>query len=197
MKNKKIYKKNTITLADMETTPSRLHIVRQSLETNPEIVIAQVFNLYEPPNYGYVMHVADFWVAPKKGLFRRDDLNTLLDGLIPKELGKNFCAHGFNYENTTVPPGEIRDLYFGSLEFREEIGEQKVITIRSISDQQLWQHVRIPKGYKINEETIPYQRLIFVHLFPCEAIVKDILEKKLASKEKITAEELRRYMGSR
>lgn len=166
---------------------SKLTIVRQSLETNPEVVIAKVFeNNYLPRRNGYWSHTMDFCVAPKNGLYTAEELQEFMMSLVPKGLQPT-CRDDFRQYD------ENSDLSLGKLYFDEDIGQEKVTRICTLTDEELLNVSGFVNGQRTIEESRPYQRRTWVSPFPSKALVYDLLEGKLSSEYSVRPEELRRY----
>jgi len=151
---------------------SKLSIIRKSLEEDPEVVIAKVFERnYLPGRIGYWSHTMDFWVAPKNGLYTAGELQEFMLSLVPKGLGPtlidNFSQHG-----------EKSVLDFGKLYFDEQIGEEKVTRTCTLTDKELLNVSGFVDGKTTIEETQPYVRRIWVKPFPDEAFVRYALEER-------------------
>jgi len=167
---------------------SKLTIVRQALETNPEIVIAKVFEKKYFENYvsttGWC-HTLDFFIAPKKGLYTADELQAFMIGLVPglaptaKDEFRQYKGGGMD---------------FGKLYFDEAVGKEKITRIGAITDEELKHAAGFVDGQRTIEETLPYQRRIWVRPFPSEAFVKDVLENKVRESG-ATSQELRKYQA--
>ena len=168
---------------------SKLSIVKQSLETNPEVVIAKVFeNNYLPGRNGYWSHTMDFWVAPKNGLYTAEELQEFMMGLVPEGLEPTSKDDFRKYDKKS-------DLSLGKLYFDEDIGQEKVTRICTLTDEDLLNVSGFVDGQRTIEESRPYQRRTWVRPFPNEALVEDLLEGKLGSKYSIRPEELKRYQS--
>ena len=166
---------------------SKLTTVRKSLETNSEAVIAKVFEknyLFE--RNGYLSHTMDFWVAPKNGLYTVKELQEFMISLVPNgmEPTERFDFRQCNSES---------ELELGKLYFEENIGQEKVKRICTITDEELLNVSGFVDGEKTIEEVRPYKRIIGVLPFPSEAFVGDFLEGKLSSSSRVRPEDLKRY----
>lgn len=170
----------------------KLTIVRQSLETNPNVVIAKVHDRGYSFNPNNLNHIVEFLVAPKKGLYTADGLQVFMMGLIPKGLEPT-CIDDFYQSNKKT------DLCLGRLYFDEQIGQERITRICILTDEELLNDERLLKvfefvnGQKTIEETEPYQRRIFVRPFPNESLVRDYLEERSGFGFRVTPKELRRY----
>ena len=168
---------------------SKLTIIRQSLETNPEILIAKVFEEnYLPERKGHLSHTIDFWVAPKNGLYTAVELQAFMMCLIPEELEPTYKDNFLHLHHDRKS-----DLIFGKLYFDENIGQEKVTRICTLTDEELLNTSKFINGQRIIEESQPYQRRIGVRPFPSEAFVEDILRGKLSSDLRVKPKELKRY----
>lgn len=156
---------------------SKLTIVRQALETNPEVVIvnADVRN-YLPDRNGFFCHTVSYWVAPKNGLYTADELQTFMMGLVPdltptqKDAFRQYDKNG--------------DLQFGKLYFDEKVGEERRTTKRilTLTDEELLNVAGFVDGKQTIDEDVTekYTRRTWVCPFPNEAFARDVLKGKLA-----------------
>ena len=186
VKNEKIYKAKVYSIVKV-IKMSKLTIVRQSLETNPEVVITKVFEKsYLPGRDGFWSHTMDFFVAPKNGLYTAEELQKFMMGLVPEGLQPT-CKDDFSqYDQNS-------DLSLGKLYFDEDIGQEKVTRICTLTDEQLFNVSKFINGQRTIEESRAYQRRTWVRPFPSESLVRDLLEGKLSSEYRIRPEELKRY----
>ena len=125
---------------------SKLSIVRQALETNPEVIIvdSQERN-YLPDRSGFFCHTMDYWVAPKDGLYTAEELQDFMMSLVPEGLQPT-CKDDFRqYDKNS-------DLEFGKLYFDEKVGEERKITKRilTLTDEELFNVA----GFVNGEQTI-------------------------------------------
>ncbi len=163
---------------------SKLAIVRQALETNPEVVIVTVQERnYLPDRDGYWSHTMDFFVAPTKGIYTADGLQDFMMGLIPDL--KPTCTDRFWQGSES--------LEFGKLYFDEKIGNEQITRICTLADQELLNASGFMDGKRKIEETEDYQRRTWVRLFPDQKIAADILEGKLDGEYHINMDHLRMY----
>lgn len=166
---------------------SKLTIVRKSLETNPEVVIAKVFEKnYLPGRDGYWSHTMDFWVVPKNGLYTAKKLQDFMMSLVPEGLEPTSIDDFRQYNKKS-------SLDLGKLYFDEDIGQEKVTRICTLSDEELLNVSGFVNGQRTIEEDRPYQRRTWVSLFPNKALVRDLLEGKLNSVYNVQPKELKRY----
>lgn len=171
---------------------SKLKIVREALETNPDIVIANIdIRIHLPNPVGYFCHTIDYWVAPKKGLYEVDDLQAFMMGLIPRGLEPTSIDYFHQYDKKS-------DLVFGKLYFDESVGEQRTITKRILTlyDEELFDSEGFVDGKRvIDEDKIEeYKRRIWVYPFPSKTFVRDVLSKKLEfGNFRATPKELEEY----
>ncbi|MBI2129631.1 hypothetical protein HYU07_05305 [Candidatus Woesearchaeota archaeon] len=161
---------------------SKLTVIKKALETNPEVVIVKIFNENYLPGKNvdceYVgddvimcwNHLVDFCVAPKDGLYIKDELQSFMMGLIPKSLKptfkENFQAYGDK-------------LHFGELCFEEVIGQEKSTRICKVTDEELLNYNGFVNGQQIIKKTLIYQRRTRVRVFPDELVTGDVLEDTL------------------
>lgn len=177
---------------------SKLTIIRQSLETNPEVVIVSVSEMRNFDSPYSFNNAIDFMVAPKKGLYTIDELQAFMIELIPKGLEPT-NKEDF-YKDNFFKDDRKNEINLGRLYFDEDLGQEKITRICTLTDEELLKDERLLKWYKfVNgqrtiEETIPYQRRTVVKLFPSVDFVKDILEERLLYSEyHVTQEEFKRY----
>lgn len=168
---------------------SKLTLVGQSLETNPNVTIARVFEKnYLPERNGFWSHTVDFWVAPKQGLYAADRLQMFMIRLIPPDLEPS-CKDDFRQY------AEEGGLQLGKLYFDEDIGQEKRTRICTLTDEELLNVGGFENGQRRIEETLRYQRRTWVRLFPSELLVQDLLEGKLTSSSEysIRQDDLKKY----
>ncbi len=190
---------------------SKLTIVRQSLETNPEVVMVHIGGTTDlPDRNGFCLpslacHHVYYWVAPKNGLYTADELQTFMMGLVPGLIPTK--KDDFRYDKNS-------DLEFGKLYFDEKVGEERIITKRTITltDEELLsadvtdkelikEHMRETFGFVDGKRTIDadvtkeYMRRILVSPFPNEAFARDVLNEKLGllCRYCVKPSDLRRY----
>lgn len=185
---------------------SKLQIVKQALESNPNVVIVNVDEQnYLPDRNGYFSHTLDYWVAPRRALYTAPELQTFMTGLIPNLVSTQMDSfHQYDKES---------DLSFGVLYFDEKIGEERTITRRVItldekdllrtmerytpkSDETVTRDVLSGKQTIEKDVREDYLRRTWVRLFPSQEIARDILSEKLDSEFSISPKNLRKYQPS-
>jgi hypothetical protein len=155
---------------------SKLSIVRQALETNPEVIIVSSEEInYLPDRNGFFCHTMDYWVAPKNGLYTAEELQAFMMRLVPNL--EPTCKDDFlQYEKSG-------NLELGKLYFDEDVGQEKVTRVCTLTDEQLLNVSGFVKGQRTIEETRSYERRTWVRPFPNEAFARDVLDGKLENSE--------------
>ena len=152
---------------------SKLTIVRQALETNPDVTIV---NVDERDEYGYFSHMVDFWVAPRNGLYTSDELQVFMMRLVP-DLEPTLKDNFIQYSDA------LKTLRIGKLYFDEKVDEDKVAGISTSTDERLlnvFEFVRFVNGERTIVEAGDYSRRTLVRPFPNEAYTRDVLDGKLS-----------------
>lgn len=170
---------------------SKLSIVRQALETNPEVIIvdSQERN-YLPERSGFFCHTLDYWVAPKNGLYTAEELQGFMMGLVPN-LKPTQQDDFRQYDKNS-------DLAFGKLYFDEKVGEGRRITKRilTLTDEELLNVAGFVNGEQTIDKDVTeeYTRRTWVRPFPNEAFARDVLDGKLEFSEyQARPSDLKRY----
>ena len=155
---------------------SKLTIVRQVLETNPEVVIVNTDERNHLPDRLGFCHTVDYRIAPKNGLYTADELQEFMVSLVPEGLEPtmkdDFYQHG---------KGGL--LNFGKLYFDEKIGEERITRICTLTDEELLNVSGFVDGRRTIEETHPYTRRTWVRPFPNERFIRDVLNGELEFSE--------------
>ena len=156
---------------------SKLTVVREALESNPDVVIVDVIEQnYFPGKVGWWSHTIDYRVAPKTGLYTADELQAFMLGLVP------------DLEPTTKDPFQsyLKQLDFGKLYFDETIGAtvQGTLTLTDeefLGDKDLVDRLGLVDGKTTIDKNVTeeYERRTFVKLYPNEAVARDIINHKL------------------
>jgi|SRR3989344_6426080 len=162
---------------------SKLTVVRNSLEANPDVVIVRVNDIkYFPNRDGFWSQKVDYIVAPRKGLYTPDELQSFMMSLVPDGLVPTSVDSFQEYGNT---------LRFGVLYFDEKVGkEERTLTL---TDDELL-NANIPhfgNGKKITEDLL---RRTWVRPYPNEAFARDVVDGRLEFKRYETnSETLQKY----
>lgn len=176
---------------------SKLTIVRQALETNPDVTIVNVDEKnYLPERQGSFSHIVDFCVVPKCGLYRADELQAFMIGLVPN-LEPTVKNDFYRYSDIQDFGKYAYNLVFGELYFDEMIGEERIDTKRilTLTDEELLNVSGFVDGKRtidVTEKLLLLRRTL-VRPYPNEAIARDILDGKLYSFERISIDDLERY----
>ena len=170
---------------------SKLKIVRQALETNPDVVLVNADERnYLPGRSGFFCHTVDYWVAPKNGLYTADELQAFMMELVPNL--EPTCKDDFRQYSKNG------DLGFGKLYFDEKVGQGRRITKRilTLTDEELLNVAGFVDGKQTIDKDVTeeYTRRIWVKPFPNEAFARDILDGKLKYSEySARSTDLKRY----
>ena len=163
---------------------SKLSIVRQSLEANPNVVIVKVDDQkYFPNADGFWSHKVDYIVAPRRGLYTADELQPFMMSLVPDGLAHSSVNHFSQYP---------KKLIFGTLYFDEKVGEEE--RILTLTDEELFD--ADIEGFTDGKITVKQdlQRRTWVRPYPNEAFARDVIEGRLEyRKYKTDSETLRKY----
>lgn len=168
---------------------NKLSIIRNALQTNPEVIIISEKKENYLPNtapWSNFCQTVDFYVAPKNGLYTAIELQQFMMGLIPDL--KQTQKDDFRHDDDT--------LNLGKLYFDEKVGEQRSITKRilTVTDEDLLNLAGFVNGEQtINHDvTEDYARRTWVRPFPNEAYAQDVLNGRLIG-YRINHTELRTY----
>ena len=166
---------------------SKLSLVRQALEHNPRVLIGKVMEKnHLPRRDGYWSHTVDFLVAPHGGLYTAAELQEFMMSLVPQGL-ETTCLDSFH----DYP--DLSAMNFGKLYFDEDIGNEEITRVCTITDPDLLNEGGFVNGKRTIQEEKPYQRRTWIRPFPNLKIIKDALEGKLRSEYYIDREDLERY----
>lgn len=119
---------------------SKLTIVRDALQANPDVLILEVEEKTHLPNPdGFWTHTMNFITAPTVGIYTAEALQAFMLGLVPLEVSSqdNFRSWSGNME-------------FGKLYFDETIGTDTTIQTIVINDPD----VTLPDSYVDGKLTI-------------------------------------------
>lgn len=169
---------------------SKLTIIRKSLEADSRIKIVKAEPInYFPERQGYWSQTADFWVAPKIGMYAASELQKFLMSLIPRGLEPTQVDECRQHD-------EQSDLCIGVLYFDEKIAEERVITktVITTTDDELKNTFEMVDGMPKNvygfedgkmsiddDVTEDHLRRTWVRLYPDEATAKAVLEGRISS----------------
>jgi hypothetical protein len=147
---------------------SKLTQIRQRLEEKAVIVHVEEENI--PLNLCMCWpHKIDFYIAPKKALYKADELNAFMDSLIPD----------ITSEYKTYFKQEKDALIAGALCFDEKIGEARIKYEKSIkiTDIDIIKECEWTKGKFLIDsiEQRDYMRRISVRPYPNAEIIEEIL----------------------
>ena len=128
-------------------------------------------------------HVADYWVAPRNGVYTASHLQDLLMSLVPSVQPTH--QDPFRYQHSALSLGR---LYFDEV-FPQEQAEGRCADYRSLPPSGDSSGLRIQRG----AETDHFHR-IFVNLVPDERMARDILRGKLPFEFMIDQRDLAKYL---
>ncbi len=165
--------------------------IREALKSNPNVTIVgkpKIKNdLKEEkylggigPSYSFTAYSEFYTIAPKNGLYTLTELQSFASNLFP-EMDQRFFDNFRLYRGWSGKRLR-RDLYLATLSFNEKIGEEKRVTQRSINldDKRLLKDV---DGFENGrreikvEETIPYEKTLYLWVYPDERLARDVLER--------------------
>ncbi len=158
-------------------------IIQESLERNPDVVIAYTHKETDSFCRGGPFHPlqsVDYWVAPKNGLYTESELQEFMENLVPDLTPiSTDDFHQFPY-----------GLRFGRLYFNEEVGKVNTSTTGTIKLSE--DEVEVNNCKDITE---PYIRRMVVSVFPCNEYVMDFFEDKenKMSQYSASASDLEKY----
>ena len=145
---------------------SKLEKIREALKNNPNINIVGVQDEnYLPFGFDRWGHSVYFFIAPKSSEFNTQNLQDIMMSMVP-ELASNFLD---NFRE------DDRHLYFGYLQFEEEIGERITKTEVILSDKEMFPTKGFYRGRRIINQKEKLQRIIRVKLFPSNDIASKAL----------------------
>lgn len=161
---------------------SILRVVKESLLKNPQITIVgnQDINLL-PGRNSYWNHIVSFYVAPKKGLYLANELQSLQNSLLPDILPRQ--------KEDFFKLGPY--LMFGHLFLLEKIGIQIVHTSIEVKDDLIDLPDSFIDGKYESTDNIPLMRCIWVKLLPNVLIAKEVMKGNF--EDKINKFDLLRY----
>jgi|SRR3989344_4763405 len=169
---------------------SKLTIVRQALERNPDIDVVNVLDsiniqtISYPSDLGGWAHTVIYAVAPKRGLYTAEELQRFMDRLIP------------GVEPTTRDDfrEEHENLLFGKLYFDEEIGPVRKTLTLEFSDEELKDSDGFDgKRTVIDEVYKGHMRRIFVAPYPNSSIARKSASQPMYFIYSAERKELERY----
>src|SRR3989344_8448757 len=172
---------------------SKLTIVRQALERNPDIDVVNVLDsiniqtISYPSDLGGWAHTVIYAVSPKRGLYTAEELQRFMDCLIP------------GVEPTTRDDfrEEHEKLLFGKLYFDEEIGPVRRTITLELSDEELKDADGFDGKRTVSDDIYEgHMRRIWVSPYPNEIIARESLRADSSVKYAITQEDLARYRGA-
>lgn len=162
-----------------------LELIKRSLENNPNVIIAgEKYETHLGMGKFYEGHfdfesfdffkkrpayIAEFFVAPKNGLYTSKEMQAFMMSLIPEGLPfakKKDFASLYN---------EIRS---GYLVFKESIGTETITRNCSLIDQELFNIPGFTNGKRTIEETTNYVRSTYIRPFFNEQIA-ELVSKKM------------------
>jgi len=128
-------------------------------------------------------HVADYWVAPRSGLYTASHLQDLLMSLVPAVQPTHHDR--FRYQYGALFLGR---LYFDEV-FPQHEAEGPCVHYHSISAERHSLGLRIERGAETD-----HSHRIFVNLVPDERMARDILRGKLPFEFMIDQRDLAKYL---
>lgn len=139
----------------------KLTLIRNALETNPNIVIVNVEEYNYLPDYlperdRKWSHVVNFIIAPQKGVYNADHLRELMMNLVPDiefSIMRDFGAH-------------VDVMNFGGLYFEEIIGEENITRKITLTDPKLFNTQGFQDGEQIIENRERLLRSIGILMYP-------------------------------
>jgi len=163
-----------------EPKPSKLDIIRRSLEENPDIVYEEPISIthidengdfYDQHQSHDYAHTVHYSVAPKKGIFDTNELNLFLYGSL---LNKKAIG-GLEPKSITEFQEDHWELTLGELFYEEIIGKRRDINRRFLyfKDQEFNDSLKLPKGVKEiqNSDQMKYVRGIWIKAYPSREIM--------------------------
>ena len=196
-----------------------LSIIRNSLKSNPNVVVVGEYELNELTGkenlnrwlhdardlrwYGFQDHFIEFCIAPKRGLYDANSLNGFMDGLVP----------GLKANDRIDFVKTMWRLHFGNLRFYEEVNEFYGVSIGEgfPSDRVLYvtlvkagstDPLAIERAGLSSSAPVPnergvsrYMRETKISIFPDKKLAKYALKGK-ESGYQIGLEELEQYKSS-
>ena len=145
---------------------SKLEKIREALKNNPNINIVGVQDEnYLPFGFDRWDHSVYFFIAPKINEFNVQKLQDIMVSMVP-ELASNFLD---NFRE------DDRHLYFGYLQFEEEIGKRITKTEVILSDREMFPTKGFYRGRRIINQKEKLQRIIRLKLFPSNDIASKAL----------------------
>ncbi len=136
---------------------SLLQILRESLEANPRVIIADVraTDILPKRMNGRWSHKHEFLIAPQPAFFSADALNGFLNCVVDQKL-------------ISKPPQPFRQtpdgLYCGRLYFREKLLELRTTTEVNFQAEDL---DAAPWSKLLKEKTTEYYRTMVIRAYPC------------------------------
>jgi len=157
-------------------SPSKLTIIRQFLESNPNaVIVATREKTYFPEGMkdrSGTIHFFYFRVAPRQGLYTPEGLEEFMLGLIPVGLEPSYVYKPFvRRDNFTGRTGE--NFYFGDVDFNETVGRST--HTYTLTDEELLNAIGYENRVSVIEG-VPAKRRITVKSYPDQAIAKHFAE---------------------
>lgn len=157
---------------------SKLTIIRQTLESNPNaVIVATEEKTYFPEgaeNRTGLIQFVYFRVAPQQGLYTPERLEEFMLGLIPVGLEPSYVYKPFVREDSFIGRrGEY--FYFGHVQFYDVVGRST--RTYTLTDEKLLNAI----GHENREtvvEGLPLERMIRVNSYPDREIAKRFTERK-------------------
>lgn len=174
---------------------NKLKVIKEALESNPEVVIIKV---EEPLNTlqifdfidSSIVHIIDYKVAPKRGLYTADELQEFMMGLV----------HGIEPTFINKFVWHSDKLRFGNLSFVETIIEEqkmikRIFTLKD-KDMVLEDFVNGQRIVSWDEKAGEFKRIIYIIPYPNEKIANDILIGKLKPNYEIYFKDMKKYINN-
>lgn len=152
--------------------PSKLSIVKNALENNPNIRILEVRrgNYLSIIRSGPWSETYDLITVPEEPLYDINKLQELMLSLIPNGLEPTSITDFYKFGK--------HGIYFGKLYFDEHIGLEKTLTELAITDPDLLKDeslkLEFSYGKKLIKKERPLQRRTWVSLYPSAEIAKNL-----------------------
>ena len=170
---------------------SLLKIIDEALKNNPEVYVGNIKRIDHLHDYKAcenTIHIVEYLISPKTGIFNARALQNFMIDIIPQELksllrktaNADYCFRNiedgnieyYNENNT------LGTLNFGYISFYEKIGSGKTTKELTIIEPEDFNIEGLPGKWVESQEYI-LQRDIRIHVYPCEQYIADLLDNKL------------------
>jgi len=147
---------------------SKLKEIMKKLQENKEITVIDIETKnYHPERDGFWSETCNIIIAPNTSIFDAKKLQEFMMNLVPT-LEPTQVSEFYSYPS---------ELYFGKLFFDEDIGNERVIKIFTITDEDYRQRAdftmgELKRGKHIIDRTKSLRRRTWVNPYPCREIAR-------------------------